>query len=1331
MRTTTLSKHLNQVLAAVLTIVALATGQPAKADGITIYEPTIDGKYARFTVGRTGGSDYPMTVYCHTVSITAYAGQHFKEWSGMLEFKAGERNKYVAVEEMTPTDNAYKYQNGITERSYKVEVTDLQGFLLAERTRTMTNCGISVDPSTAFVAHNYTIFSGSVGVDDYAKDGFANNPYKTRDCSDFFTATAPSGYLTAAGSEVRATFSFDVWETDDGYQHFQVLVDNTSTCDNDNDNVYCGTPKESRYLVSFAHDPGTADDIPMNYTFPLTNYGEFTNGNGGPIDNPWGSRPGHPSRVYSQKFNTNCRATDGKLILPNDFTTIVVRFDASGQNDDYWHAQNMQTYLQNVDAYAPRKIAIAVNSGRHSKRNNIYVSVAFNEPVTVTGTPTLETSWGTLNYVAGNNTNVLTFSGKISNDASSKLTVSKINNADIRDLKGNLAGLIFNASNIATLDPDLTYELSDFQQDDEGNYLIMNHDDLHGLATYSKTHSTAGLSFLQVSNIAFPYEGTWNDANNTYENFMGIYNFQGTYDGGGKEIQYLRMYRSGTSSDDCEVGLFRKVGEGGVVRNVEILRCYFAGYQNVGGIAGRVSGGTIEGCIFTWSRIHARQESSSNHGGIAGYLTGTNSIIRRCYVKYDVHFTMADGLSNCSNFGGVIGYAGPNVTVADNIAEKVTIPGVKGRGVIAGGLSDATLTNNYYLSCTVAGTSNATDVGIGTAGSTTTADQDGARKLYAVTLAKYTAFDRTLSATLPNNESKPYPMTYNNGADIDNIIYVYATAPLHLTYDSKRIAEGNAFALDIIQTDDSQAVPFTDNDDYTYDFTMPAAAITVTTTQAEGISYIDKAGKERWLFLSDCKEIYPSIGTLLYEGEEKWFYVKPGEYTFSDPINIIAKQANIIFCDGVIANFEKHPQGIYNRALRSEGYVGGGIAIYGQKAGTAKLYMQSVQGGTIEALGDIEINGCDITVKTVDFDWGIFSDKGDITIRRGNITAYANNAAIFARKDVNILGGTVQATCSDKIYTTSAIYSHGNVNILGGDVTAIAEGDQPGIKAGSSGTNTITLGWTNPSDRITANSFVCGNLNVTDGQTLTNGSGATYSGALTDEQISAIGGKTLLPATPVTFAKEGYGTAYYGDYDLVLPAGMKARIVTDNNSGTLNYKTIADGSTADNTVPAGTPVMLQVAASSTNQTLGVALAEPQAAAITDANYLYGSDTATDTDNDDCYDVSPAADTKYYKLTYGSAAGHESTFGWYWGAAGGAAFTSPAHKAWLALPGSSSTSRFFGLPGDETTSLTPISPDLSQGEGSEYWYTLDGRKLIGKPMPKGVYINNGRKVLLAP
>jgi hypothetical protein len=62
--------------------------------------------------------------------------------------------------------------------------------------------------------------------------------------------------------------------------------------------------------------------------------------------------------------------------------------------------------------------------------------------------------------------------------------------------------------------------------------------------------------------------------------------------------------------------------------------------------------------------------------------------------------------------------------------------------------------------------------------------------------------------------------------------------------------------------------------------------------------------------------------------------------------------------------------------------------------------------------------------------------------------------------------------------------------------------------------------------------------------------------------------------------------------------------------------------------------------------------------------------------------------------------------------------------------------------DETTGIKSLSPDPGltpdpsskgegsfDGEGSDGWYDLNGRKLDGKPTTKGVYIHNGRKMVV--
>lgn len=55
---------------------------------------------------------------------------------------------------------------------------------------------------------------------------------------------------------------------------------------------------------------------------------------------------------------------------------------------------------------------------------------------------------------------------------------------------------------------------------------------------------------------------------------------------------------------------------------------------------------------------------------------------------------------------------------------------------------------------------------------------------------------------------------------------------------------------------------------------------------------------------------------------------------------------------------------------------------------------------------------------------------------------------------------------------------------------------------------------------------------------------------------------------------------------------------------------------------------------------------------------------------------------------------------------------------------------IGFGDDEATGIISLTPDPSpKGEGSDYWYTLDGRRLNGKPSRAGVYINNGIKVVI--
>jgi len=74
----------------------------------------------------------------------------------------------------------------------------------------------------------------------------------------------------------------------------------------------------------------------------------------------------------------------------------------------------------------------------------------------------------------------------------------------------------------------------------------------------------------------------------------------------------------------------------------------------------------------------------------------------------------------------------------------------------------------------------------------------------------------------------------------------------------------------------------------------------------------------------------------------------------------------------------------------------------------------------------------------------------------------------------------------------------------------------------------------------------------------------------------------------------------------------------------------------------------------------------------------------------------------------------------------------ANRCYLAEPNAGAGSRGLSVisigNGDGTTGInTALNDDGEDVSGN--WYTLDGRKLQGKPTQKGVYISNGKKMVI--
>jgi hypothetical protein len=75
-------------------------------------------------------------------------------------------------------------------------------------------------------------------------------------------------------------------------------------------------------------------------------------------------------------------------------------------------------------------------------------------------------------------------------------------------------------------------------------------------------------------------------------------------------------------------------------------------------------------------------------------------------------------------------------------------------------------------------------------------------------------------------------------------------------------------------------------------------------------------------------------------------------------------------------------------------------------------------------------------------------------------------------------------------------------------------------------------------------------------------------------------------------------------------------------------------------------------------------------------------------------------------------------------------TMAAHKAYVLVSGSQALARSLTMVFDEATGIESLTPDAApKAQAADHWFTLDGRRLQAKPTAPGIYVNNGRKVVI--
>ena len=377
-------------------------------------------------------------------------------------------------------------------------------------------------------------------------------------------------------------------------------------------------------------------------------------------------------------------------------------------------------------------------------------------------------------------------------------------------------------------------------------YIIYNKDQLDLLAkmvngTDGYDANTFENKFIKLANdIDYHPNTTWNDATGTEHNYTVIgkydYPFKGVFDGGSHIISGIRIYKSGSDSnnesDNNYLGLFGRSFYA-TIKNVTLTDARITGYRFVGGIVGFKNRGQVVNCHVTNTvAIHGVVNQSCCHGGLVGYSSDSSSDkISGCTSAATI--SIAGGLTGCYGNGGIIGKNNRS-TIENCLSIGVTLSGNSEVGVIAGSDNRGTYTSNYYLNCTVGDIANATNVGVG--GESSSSDQAGARSVHALTLP---------AGITASGES----------VDIDATTYYAAGTTVTLSHGSAPAGyetfEG--YSLD--------GTPFDGNT-----FTMPAADATVTARWTTKDFTSDHEGTEADPFIIYNKDQLNQLASLVNNG---------------------------------------------------------------------------------------------------------------------------------------------------------------------------------------------------------------------------------------------------------------------------------------------------------------------------------------------------------------------------------------------------------------------------------------------------------------------------------
>ena len=1108
---------------------------------------SVSGSGNSFTISRSGDTSAAETVLYRTVPLSAFPGQHYTAKSGTLAFAPGQTSTNITVSAASMSNAAYMYQTDAS-RAYCLEILDEGGFWITNATRSVSSglvqfkadkvsktvtdlvtfsggsfsSGMSSDkyldvaysPPASYVETSGAL-AGYVLIDD--SYDYAQKPAMVSTDTLIASTGATAGYLDSLGYKIYATVCFTEKERDDGYQYLQIVPgDVRVSYDTGADpNGQVNDPVNSVYKVCFELADGS--NAEGKAFFPhrsSTGTGEFSLSTG---------------KLWEQKYKDGYAAgSSGSVVLPATTAYITTRFDAGGNEDDTWGYKDFFVRMALVDdtyptLYNDSTAAIGVGPGPYRKGNTFYISVPFNEIVYSSGTSKrIDTTWGSAYYDSGDGSNVITFKGTITASAGTVLEITG-GTCNFRDLSYNyFQGSLNRTFNGKTVSASHAYPIS---YDLGGGTLPAN-------APTSYTYDAA-VSLVQPTRMGYAFAGWTGSNGSTKQKYVTIYSgsygprsyvahwmpitYTITYDfaggalldGESNPVTYAITNAAFTLANPVRTGYafagWTGTDLGGPTNEVTVAtgslgdRAYLAHWTtNAYAVRFHAYDGTAATrdqaflydapqaldpadarTGYDFSRWTANADGSGDFyldGQVVSNLTAEADGVFDLYAQWVGHSYIVRFDGNAADAVGSTDEMGMTYDVPDNLTSN----GFSRTGYDFAGWS--TSENGAVVYADGASVSNLTAVNYGsvTLYAQWTAhtyivrfDANGGEGEIPDQSFTYdapqtltsSAFTRTGYDFAGWSTSEDGAVVYADGASVSNLtaeangaIDLYAQWTAH-TYTVRFDANGGegtmpdqTFAYDAPQALSSNAFARTD---YTF----------AGWRGADGTIYPDRATV---LNLANAQNAVVSL-TATWRVNIPYLDADGTERLCTDYTVIANATGEVAY--GAIGATAWY---VVTNAVTISGRLGFRGTVHLILCDGATLAVTNANGRAI-GVGDLTIYGQTNGTGTVTANGSCGIDVGyAVTINGGTVTANGIQYGIFANNAVTINGGTVTANGDYGIYVKGL----------------------------------ITLGWTNPTDSITANSYSVG-VSVKTDQTLTDGT-AIYKG--NSVSPSAIARKTLVPA---------------------------------------------------------------------------------------------------------------------------------------------------------------------------------------------------------------------------